>query len=124
MANKANEADLRQRGFQHVTSWEFRNGAIKPASLNWEDVSGWIYAFVAEGSVRYIGITTSVLRSRLDGYSYQINDRVGGLIRESLQAGCLVSIYGLKCPAQATQALGQQEKVLIRELTPDWNVRR
>ena len=76
--------ELQNYGFQQLTSWEIRNGKIKPETLDWDKCSGWIYAFVTEGHVRYIGIESTVLRSRLDGYSYQLNDPVGVDLRRNL----------------------------------------
>ena len=124
MGGQAPESDLQQHGFRYLAGWELRGNTIKPNSLDWEEVSGWIYAFAAEGYVRYVGIASTVLRSRLDGYSYQINDRVGTLIRESLERGCSVGIYGLERPEASREELEEQESTLIRNFGPDWNVRR
>jgi len=124
MGGQATEAGLQQNGFRYLTKWELRGNTIKPISLDWDDASGWIYAFVAEGCVRYVGIASTVLRSRLDGYSYQINDRVRALIRKSLEGGRSVSIYGLERPEATREELEEQESAFIRNLNPDWNVRR
>lgn len=123
MGSPTTEAQLTRRGFRHLTSWELRNDVIKPSSTAWDKGSGWIYAFATEGRVRYIGIASTVLRTRLDGYSYQLADRVGSLIRQSLKLGSSVSIYGVERPGVSKESLEKEESCLIRELRPDWNVR-
>lgn len=118
------QTDLLNLGFEYLTEWELREEKIKPRSLDWEEASRWIYAFVAEGRVRYIGITTTVLRTRLDGYSYQINDRVGALVEKLLKAEQPVYIYGLRLPNYTKEELERQESELIKKLATEWNVRR
>ena len=114
---------LQSYGFQKLTKWEIRKEKIKPATIDWDDCAGWVYAYVAEGKLRYLGITTSVLRSRLDGYSYQVNDRVGQKILNLLQRNVEVEIYGVKRPEVEKFGLEEEESRLIKELDPDWNVR-
>ena len=97
--------ELQDYGFQQFTSWEIRNGKIKPEMLDWDNCSGWVYAFVTGGQVRYIGIASTVLRSRLDGYSYQLNDPVGANIKEILKNGAEVMIFGVKRPERTKQEL-------------------
>lgn len=117
------EKELKTYGFQYLTSWEIRNGKIKSRVLGWDDCAGWIYSFVTGDKVRYIGISTTVLRSRLDGYSYQINDRVGALIKNALDNGEDVKILGVKRPGIDKLDLETEESALIAEYEPDWNVR-
>ncbi len=114
---------IKEYGFQKLTNWEIRNEKIKPVSLEWDNCAGWIYAYVAEGNLRYIGITTSVLRSRLDGYSYQNNDRVGCEIMALLKRDVDVEIYGIKRPDMEKSELEGEESELIRKFDPEWNVR-
>ena len=87
---------LSSHDFEQLTEWTIRNDKIKPADFEWEECSEWIYAFKTGTKVRYVGIATTVLRSRLDGYSYQQNDRVGTLIKEQLESGTNVEIFGAK----------------------------
>jgi len=123
MSGEMDKFELLARGFEYVTAWTLRGETIKPVSLDWTEDSGWIYAFVTEGRVRYFGVSTTVLRSRLDGYSYQINDRVGALIRDLVSADQYVSIYGLRRPGRTKEELEREESDLIREFGTDWNVR-
>ena len=114
-------AALKSRGFALLTVWELRNTSIKPRCTCWDTTSGWLYAFVTNVRVRYIGMSTTVLRSRLDGYSYQANDRVGRLIRDQLAREVPVEIYGTKRNQLTRKRLEQEERLLINEFRPDWN---
>ncbi len=116
-------SELQKRGFQRLTRWELLNGRVKPHTLDWDNCSGWIYAFVADRRVRYIGIATTVLRSRLDGYSYQTNDRVGACIKELLESGAEVEIFGTKRARESKSELEAEESELIKLFGTDWNVR-
>ncbi len=115
---------LQDSGFEELSEWEIRHEKIKPAHLNWDETSGWIYAYATDDSVKYVGITTNVLRSRLDNYSYSINDRVGALIKEELESGKKVGIYGLRRHAIPQIDLEKEESALIRSLKAEWNVRK
>ena len=114
---------LASSGFERITHWELHGDRIKPHSLVWADSSGWIYAFVAEGRVRYVGITTTVLRSRLDGYSHQVGDRVRASIRSCLSEKREVEIFGARRPNVEKADLETEESRLIKEFKTDWNVR-
>src|SRR6266550_7665407 len=116
--------ELQKRGFEQLTSWSLVNDRIKPLSCEWDDCSGWIYAFLTNKRVRYFGITTTVLRSRLDGYSYQLNDVVGAHIMEALKTGVKVEILGTRRPRVPKSNLEAEESALINEFNIDWNVRR
>jgi hypothetical protein len=72
---------------------------------------------------RYIGIVSTVLRSRLDGYSYQLNDPVGANIMGVLGNGAVVKLFGVKRPERTKQELEKEESMLIKQFDPDWNVR-
>jgi len=124
MPSDTDKCALLERGFEYITAWKLRGETIKPVSLDWTEASGWIYAFITEGRVRYFGISTTVLRSRLDGYSYQINDRVSALIRGLVSADQYVAIYGLRRPGRTKEELEREESELITEFETDWNVRR
>ena len=116
--------ELQKRGFQRLTRWVLNDGRIKPESWEWDNCAGWIYAFVVERRVRYIGIATTVLRSRLAGYAYQINDRVGAAIASVIESGTEVEIFGTKRPHASKSELEAEESDLISLLATDWNVRR
>lgn len=117
--------DLQTYDFEFLTEWELRSGKIKPLTTEWDTSSGWIYAFTVENRIMYIGIATTVLRGRLDGYSYQINDRVGILIRTQLESRKVVSIYGARRPGISKSDLEIEESSLIARFSTSvaWNVR-
>lgn len=115
---------LLDSGFEELSEWEIRHDRIKPVHLDWDETSGWIYAYATDNSVKYVGITTSVLRSRLDNYSYFKNDKVGALIKSELASGAKIGIYGLRRHAIPKVDLEKEELVLIHSLRAEWNVRR
>lgn len=119
-----NMEKLSSYGFEYLTEWELNGDRIKLRSMNWQDQAGWIYAFACEDQVRYLGITTNVLKMRMDSYRDQINDRVGTQIRDSLGTGMNVSIYGLRKPGLTKEQLEAEESKLIQHFGADWNVRR
>lgn len=52
---------LIEQGFEKLTEWVWRDGKIRLASLDWPEISGWIYVFVIDDLVvKYIGLTASV----------------------------------------------------------------
>lgn len=110
-------------GFERITRWVAHGDGIKLESLAWQEVAGWIYAYVSQNRVRYVGITTMVLRSRMDGYRDLSNDRVRPLIHSLLLEGHDVQIYGLRRPRIAKRDLEVEESRLIKALCCDWNVR-
>jgi len=91
--------DLIQLGFEPITEWVIKGTRIGPASFSWQDHGGWLYAFVVDSEVKYIGLTDRILRSRLSDYSHIKNtqtDRLRELIFGELKAGRAVQIYGRK----------------------------
>lgn len=124
MPAPVNPEQLASLGFEPVTTWEPHKGSIRLASFAWPETSGWIYAFVSEGCVRYVGIATTVLRSRMDGYRHQLNDRVGALIRRNLDLGFEVEIYGIRKPGATKEQLEIEETHLINHFGTDWNVQK
>ncbi|MGH7863825.1 MAG: hypothetical protein ACREQB_02470 [Candidatus Binataceae bacterium] len=97
---------------------------MRLASLAWTETAGWIYAFVAENRVRYFGITTNVLRTRMDSYRDMYEDRVRKLILGRLVEGHEVEVVGTRRPGVSKVDLEIEERSLITEFNTDWNVRR
>ena len=118
------EETLEKLGFQKVSEWVLSEGRIKPKTLDWEECSSWLYAFVVDGKPRYFGITGMVLRSRLDHYSYQHADRVQRLIMAELNAGRAVEILALRRIGFSEQERAREESRLIDKYGTDWNIRR
>lgn len=121
--NNSVESLKKKEKFKRITEWVLREGKIKPENLDWAEHSGWLYAFVVgDETVRYIGLTDHVLRSRLDHYSYGLqstNKRVRQSITFELKRGQNVVIYGRKEPNKVR--LHAEEKRLIGDVRPDWN---
>ena len=114
---------LIQLGFEPVTEWVVTADKLRPASLEWQDHGGWLYAFVVDTDVKYIGLTERVLRSRLDNYRHQNdvsqNQRIRIHILNELLAGKRVHVYGLK---QRDPAVLKAEEARLRAVyKPAWN---
>ena len=124
MPDPISPEQLAALGFEPITRWVPYKDSIRLASIAWSDASGWIYAFVSEGRIRYVGIATTVLRSRMDGYRHQLNDRVGALIRRNLDLGFDVEVFGIRKPAVAKEQLEIEETRLINHFGADWNVQK
>ena len=122
--DESQSRSLEDIGFQKLTIWRLVDDRIKPAGLDWKECSSWIYAFVVENRPRYFGITNTVLRSRLDHYSYQAGDRVRKLILSELASDRSVEIHGLQRVGLSRPELEAEESRLIREFDTGWNVRR
>jgi hypothetical protein len=104
---------------------------MQVATLQWEECGGWLYAFVVDEAVKYIGLTSGVLRTRLDQYrdgsdSYGHESQCGRIKAEILRvlsAGHAVVIYGCRRPQWTKEALRVDERALIDEYRPTgiWN---
>lgn len=109
-------------GFEPVTEWVMKGDRIAPRSSDWSDHGGWLYAFVIAGEVKYIGLTTRVLRSRIRYYSHIKNSQTNHLrelVSEALSRGARVDIYGLR---QHDEAVLVAEEARLRALyPPPWN---
>ena len=114
--------DLLQFGYQPVTEWVMKNEKVRPASFTWKDYDGWLYAFVVDGEVRYIGLTDRVLRSRMSDYTHMKHTqtaRLRGLIAAELEAGRRVQVFGWKQNSKAV--LFAEEERLRAKYRPPWN---
>ena len=124
MVRKSNSLRTAKReGFKHISNWVRDDGQTKLAHLNWEERAGWLYAFVVDETVMYIGLTTGVLRSRMDNYRHFKQDQPARLrehIEVELANGKDVLLYGRQVPAG--ESLVVEEARLIRELDPPWNI--
>ena len=114
--------DLLEEGFACVTVWCPHGQRIKLETLEWPESSGWLYAFVVDDCVRYIGMTARVLRSRMDDYRHidgEQTSRMRLLILNELAADRVVHVYGL---AIADDAKRSAEEARLRiDFNPDWN---
>ena len=79
--------ELVQIGFEPITEWVMKGEKIGPRTFDWQDHGGWLYAFVVNDEIKYIGLTDRVLRSRMSDYSHIKNSQTTGL-RERLLPNC------------------------------------
>ncbi len=113
---------LKVLGFTPVTRWVPKGDRIKLADLNWSEKAGWLYAFAVAQEVKYVGLTSRILRSRMDNYRDQSdsqNERVREAISLALDAGHDVWILGL--PVAEPERRASEEARLRSELCPPWN---
>lgn len=114
--------ELTKEGFEPITEWVLKGTRIGPKSFDWPDHSGWLYAFVIDGEVKYIGLTTRVLRSRMSDYSHIKNSQTDdkrALVLEALSKGRRVHVFGLKHRDETTLAAAEARlRALYR---PPWN---
>lgn len=114
--------EIVREGFEPVTQWIWRDGKIRLASLNWRESSGWLYAFVVDDSVKYVGLTSRVLRSRMDDYRDNTEEqttRLRELIRAELLSDRRIEVYGRHSPE--TDRRESDEARLRADLNPPWN---
>lgn len=114
-------SELEALGFVPVVRLVVRNGRLKPEHLNWDDRSGWLYAFVEGNDVKYIGKTINILSMRLDAYSYggDQGKRIRTWALDVLANGGELWLYGLRI--QDWEFMDREEMRLIRHCRPPWN---
>lgn len=111
-------------GFAPVTRWQFGpTGRLTvQTEPKWPDRSGWLYAFVADDSIKYIGKTIVLLRARMANYAYSDGDtnvRLRRLIGDIVRQGQDVFIYGRM--EEDPSLLRTEEGRLIADFRPPWN---
>ena len=114
--------ELIQFGFEPITEWVVKGVKIGPLSFDWADHGGWLYAFVVDEEVKYVGLTDRVLRSRMDDYAHIKNsqtDRLRALIMGELMASRRVQVFGWK--QKDRRILGAEEARLRIAYRPPWN---
>jgi hypothetical protein len=111
--------DLHQLGFKLITEWISKKDKIGLSNLRWEDHSEWLYSFVVDRDVKYIGMTERVLRSRMDDYRDLKNTQTTRLrehITAELAAARTVQIFGRK-----ERDPKAEEAILRAKYRPVWN---
>jgi len=115
-------ARLQKLGFTHIVDWGVRGGRPAVLDWSWEDKAGSLYAFVVGDDVRYLGQTTTVLRSRLGLYASSTasqNARLRALIALEQSAGHPVQVYWKALGPSVD--LNEVERQFINEFRPAWN---
>lgn len=110
-------------GFRPIVTLVPIRDRFAPDDLSWKDRAGWLYAFVSNDKVMYVGLTANVLRSRMDHYRHSVGDqgkRLNRLVLDELAAGRTVKIYGLEFEDPDGRA--DEEFRLRQEYAPPWNL--
>jgi len=126
--------DLLAIGFKHIGRWELLRESIDASLTEMSTASPALYAFVADGNIKYVGKTSRSLGQRLYGYAkggstQRTNIRVRALILKSLKQGQQVQIYGFADhnPQKVGRFLLDKsaglEDDIIKQLNPSWNGR-
>lgn len=114
--------ELIELGFELVTEWVMKGAKIGPRTFDWKDHGGWLYAFVVDGEVKYIGFTSRVLRSRMGDYSHIQNSqttRLRKIIIAELAAGRSVEVFGKR---EFSNDVLVAEEARVRTIYwPPWN---
>ncbi|MCL2846004.1 MAG: hypothetical protein FWE23_11260 [Chitinivibrionia bacterium] len=118
MENSLNS--ITELGFEKVGEWVLKNGKIE-AVLN-EDKraqENFIYAFVVNEKVMYIGKTSRTLKARMQNYtncdeSQTANVRICEEVKNILKNSGEVLIYAMPN--------GDLEPKFIKMLSPEWNI--
>ena len=118
-----NIKSIKNDGFTYFTDWAFSDGKIRLKSLEGDDESGCLYAFVISDEVMYLGETGRLVRERMDNYrdSEGQNSRIKELITGALSAGEAVQIWKRVCKDDGLRK--EEETRLIDELDRErrWN---
>ena len=126
-------------GFKEVGKWEWdkdEDGEILcPLGEREQKQKEWVYAFVVDGVVMYIGQTEKTLKKRMGDYekpgkSQDRNHRGNKQIKDALENGVEVFVYALqndeiKRNKEAENLIAHfagLEKGLIKEMKLGWNV--
>ena len=119
-------------GFQQAGHWRLDDGKLVAELTRLATQRNILYAFIADGEVKYIGKTVSTLAGRMRGYrnpaeTQMTNIRNNSRIREVLEEGGAVDIYALPDNGllhygafHINLAAGLEDD-LIRVISPEWN---
>jgi hypothetical protein len=120
-------------GFQTAGEWLLQDGRLRFNIRQHGSQENVLYAFVCDGTVKYVGKSTQKLRARMAGYSSpgptsSTNQRVKKLIVALLVPGVTVEVLALPDsglmhygPFHLNLAAGLEDSI-IRQLAPEWNV--
>lgn len=120
-------------GFQVAGDWFLENGALRITFRQLAEQRNILYAFVCDGDVKYVGVSTQTLRKRMAGYRSPgprstTNIRNNRNIRDVLSQGVAVEVYALPDsglmhygPFHLNLAAGLEASI-IATLRPEWNI--
>lgn len=120
-------------GFQVAGEWLIEHDALRIVFRQHAEQRNILYAFVCDGEVKYVGVSTQTLRKRMAGYKSPgpkstTNIRNNRNIRELLSKGVAVEVYALPDsglmhygPFHLNLAAGLEGSI-IAALRPRWNI--
>ena len=120
-------------GFQVAGDWYLEDGALRISFRQLAEQHNILYAFVCDGSVKYVGVSTQTLRKRMAGYrspgpKSTTNIRNNRNIRDMLAQGAAVEVHALPDsglmhygPFHLNLAAGLEASI-IATLRPEWNI--
>jgi hypothetical protein len=123
---------LLSAGFEHVGDWRLEEGALSYEVRRYGNESKILYAFVADGQVKYVGKSARSLSQRMYNYknpgpSQRTNIKNHQRMSELLKQGIPVQIYvfvekePLFYKGLAINLAAGLEDTLIEHLRPEWN---
>ena len=126
--------DLIEIGFEKIGVWKLIDEKLILKLSKGQDFSPALYFFANDAEVLYVGKTTQKLAKRLYFYgrpcpTQSTNIRLNSLIKERLQLGETISVYGYLHPQSvrigrfSLDYPAALESGIIKELKPKWNVR-
>ncbi|WP_206002440.1 GIY-YIG nuclease family protein [Paraburkholderia antibiotica] len=120
-------------GFQVAGEWLPDNDTVRMSFQRLAGQHNILYAFVCNGEVKYVGVSSQTLRQRMAGYrspgpKSTTNIRNNRNIRGQLDQGVAVEVYALPDsglmhigPFHLNLAAGLEASI-ITSLRPEWNI--
>ncbi|MDN7445649.1 GIY-YIG nuclease family protein [Burkholderia cepacia] len=120
-------------GFQVAGEWRLEHDALRIAFRQHAEQCNILYAFVGDGEVKYVGVSSQTLRKRMGGYlspgpTSTTNIRNNHNIRNLLAQNVAVEVYALPDsglmhygPFHLNLAAGLEGSI-IAMLRPEWNI--
>jgi hypothetical protein len=123
---------LQNIGFQKVGNWFLESERLDFKLEKFIDCSNILYAFIVNGSIKYVGKSTKTLRERMQQYktpgpTQSTNIKNNDNIKKELCSGKSVDIYvfvdaGLFSYGGFRISLAEGlETSIIENIKPDWN---
>jgi hypothetical protein len=120
-------------GFEVAGLWQMKGDSLTITFQRHAEKRNILYAFIHDGDVRYVGVSTQTLRKRMAVYispgpKSSTNIRSRANILERLARGSTVEVYALPDsglmhvgPFHLNLAAGLEGSI-IATLAPDWNI--
>ena len=119
-------------GFEHAGRWYIKDGLLELEITRFATQANVLYAFIADGEIKYIGKTVTPLATRMRGYRrpharQSTNVRNHAAVRDLLASGADIELFVL--PDNGLMHYGKfhlnlaagLEDSLIKVIAPPWN---